>query len=85
MTSRPQIQVQHFCPHDFLFHRKAQCHLVVPGWRLSTVKYYIFYVLSGISLSLTVSHSDSNPFAFTILASPALVPFSALSLVTIGL
>lgn len=49
------------------------------------MKCYTFYVLSGISVSLTVSHSDSNPFVFTIHASATLVPFSALSLLGIGL
>lgn len=78
MTSSTQTQVQHFCAHDFLFHGKVQCHLVVPGWRLSTVKHHIFYVPSGISLSFTVNHSGSNPFAFTIFASPAVVLFSTL-------
>lgn len=86
MTPKAQTQVvQHFCSHNFLFHGKTGCQLVVPRWRLSTVKCYTFYVLSGISVSLTVSHSDSNPFVFTIHASATLVPFSALSLLGIGL
>lgn len=37
-------------------------------------------MLSDFSVSHTVSDSISNPFVFTIFASAALVPFSALSL-----